>query len=184
MSTSRVVLTYRDYAALPDDGRHYQILDGELFVTASPVPRHQRVAGNLYVLLRSHVDTSGLGEVFISPVTVILADTTVVEPDIVYLAPDRAGLVSRRAIEGAPTLLVEILSPSTRAVDRGVKLQLYARYGVPHYWIVDPDACWIEAHTLAQGAYQVTARADRVQAVPLPPFTGLTLPSDRVWPPP
>jgi Uma2 family endonuclease len=73
---------------------------------------------------------------------VILSDTTVVQPDIVFVATERAGQISERGIEGAPTLVIEILSPSTRETDRHAKLQLYARHRIPHYWIVDPDASW------------------------------------------
>ena len=113
---ARTALTFADYEALPSDGRHYQILDGELFVTATPNTSHQRVVGNLFAMLRAHVRAGRLGEVFVSPVTVILADTTVVEPDIVFVGSDRLPLINRRGIAGAPTLLVEVLSPSTSRV--------------------------------------------------------------------
>src|SRR3990172_513522 len=135
----RVVLTYRDYEALRAEGGRYELHDGELFVTAAPGLLHQRLVGALFALLRQHVLERGLGEVFVSPLDCILSDTTVVQPDIVYIESGRSSLVSARGIEGPPTLAVEILSPSTREVDRGTKLQLYSRYGVPHYWIVEPD---------------------------------------------
>ena len=80
---------------------------------------------------------------------VILSEPTVVQPDLVYVAVDRKGVVSERGIEGPPTLVIEILSPSTRVMDRQTKLDLYARHGVPHYWIVDPDAQAVEAYPLA-----------------------------------
>lgn len=80
----------------------------------------------------------------------ILADTTIVQPDLVYLDPTRAHLVSGRGIEGPPTLVVEILSPSPARNDRGIKAELYRRYGVPYYWIVDPEAGTVEAYGLAE----------------------------------
>src|SRR2546425_13202970 len=135
---TRVVLTYRDYEALPADGRRYELPDGELFVTAAPGSSHQRLVGALFALLRQHVNELGLGEVYVSPRDCILSDTTVVQSDVVYVESARLSLVSARGIEGPPTLAVAILSPSTLAVDRGVKLQFYARYRVPYYWFVEP----------------------------------------------
>jgi Uma2 family endonuclease len=131
MATRRVVLTYEDYRAMPDDGRRYEILEGEVAVTATPAVAHQLIVGNLYWMLRGHVQTRSLGQVYLSPLTVILADTTVAEPDLVYVDRSRAGLVTDRGIHGAPTLAVEVHSPSTASTDRGPKFQLYARYGIP-----------------------------------------------------
>ena len=182
MSTQRVVLTVRDYEATPADGRHYQILDGELFVTASPTPIHQLVVGNLYVLLRRHVDDRRMGTVLLSPIAVILADTTVVEPDLVYLDAEQRPLISRRGIEGAPRLLIEVLSPSTKTVDQRTKSQLYARYGVSYYWIVDATARTIDAYELADGTYRTAARLSGSTQVALPPFADLALAPETIWP--
>jgi Uma2 family endonuclease len=110
---ARSLLTYREYAALPADGRRYELHAGALSVTPAPGTRHQRVVGELFVLLREHVRGRQLGEVFVCPIDCILSDTTVVEPDVVYLDAARAGLVSERGIEGPPTLAVEVLPPST-----------------------------------------------------------------------
>ena len=178
---TRVVLTYREYAALPADGRRYELHEGELFVTAAPGLAHQRLVGSLFVLLREHVNSRGLGEVFVSPVDCILSDTTVVQPDVVYLESSRAALASVRGIEGPPTLAVEILSPSTLGADRGVKLQIYARHGVPCYWIVDPDARSVEAYVLTAGAFRLTARLGGEDRGALPPFPDLTLATSNVW---
>ncbi len=134
---TRVILTYRDYEALPADGRRYELHEGELSVTPAPGTQHQRVVGRLYRLLSQHAEARGLGEVLVAPVDCVLSDTTVVQPDIVYVESSRSSLVSARGIEGPPTLVVEVLSPSTAQLDRGTKLQLYARHGVPYYWIVE-----------------------------------------------
>jgi Uma2 family endonuclease len=91
---TRVVLTYREYAALPADGRRYELHEGELFVTVASGSLHQRLVGNLFVLLREHVNARGLGEVFVSPLDCILSDTTVVEPDVVYVESGRSSLGS------------------------------------------------------------------------------------------
>ena len=111
----------------------------------------------------------------------ILADTTILQPDIVYLAPDRVGLISRRGIEGAPTLAVEVLSPSTRRIDRSTKRDLYARYGVPFLWLVDPDARAIEAFELAHDRYVHVRTVSGSDAVDVPPFIGLGLIPETIW---
>jgi len=172
---ARVVLTYRDYVALPEDGRRYELHEGDLSVTPAPGTRHQRVVGELFGLLREHVRARGLGEVFVSPVDCILSDTTVVEPDVVYLDPTRAGLVSERGIEGPPTLAVEVLSPSTAETDHSAKLHIYARYGVPFYWIVDPTAGSVTAYALTGSAYRVAGRLE-MENGSLPPFDDFVVP--------
>lgn len=182
VSGERALLTYRDYAALPDDGRRYELHDGELSVTPAPGTRHQRAIGALHVLLRAHIEAHRLGEVFLSPVDCILSDTTVVEPDLVYLDPTRAYLVSERAIEGPPTLVVEVLSPSSTSIDRNRKRELYARHGIPHYWIVDAEAGTIEAYGLDEGRYTLLMRVSGTESITLPPFPDLAFAPASLWP--
>lgn len=179
---TRVILTYKDYEALPADGRHYELHEGELSVTPAPSPLHQQVSGNLFVVLRHHVKTHGLGEVLYAPIDCILSDITIVQPDIVYLENARLSAISARGIEGPPTLVVEIVSPSTIQIDRNVKFQLYARHGVPYYWLVDLEVRSVEAYTLAGGAYQLTARVGGAESVSLPPFPDLELVPASLWP--
>jgi Uma2 family endonuclease len=183
MAIHRVVLSYEDYLAMPDDGRRYEILEGEVAVTATPAIPHQVIVGNLYWVLRGHVQPRGLGQVYLAPVTVILANTTVVEPDLVYVDPSRAALVSDRGVRGAPTLAIEVLSPSTAPSDRGPKFQLYARYGIPYYWIADTNARVLEGYALEAGAYRLAARMHGDARVALPPFPDLLLGLDELWPP-
>ena len=177
---SRVALTYRDYAALPDDGRRYQILDGALFVTASPNTRHQIILMRLSAQLHAHVTANRLGLVLPAPADVILADTSIVQPDILFVANDRQAIVSTRGIEGPPTLGVEILSPTTAEMDRRRKRELYARYGVPFYWIVDGDTDAIEMYRLSGGVYELLARPAGSRMIAAEPFPGLPL--TDIWP--
>ena len=183
---SKTALTYRDYEALPNDGRRYEIHDGELSVTAAPSFDHQIILANLLRILFHHVPAVVPGLVIPSPLDVILADTpaqtSIVQPDILYVAPDRTARASRRGIEGGPTLAVEILSPSTRTIDRVTKRALYARYDVPHLWLVDPDARALEAFSLERGRYVLAVSATGSEPVDLPPFTGLGLVPDALWP--
>jgi Uma2 family endonuclease len=122
--TTRVRLTYEDYAALPDDGRRYELHEGELSVTPAPGLSHQAILRNLVVILHRHVSSRGLGEVFPAPVDCILENITIVQPDLVFVETARRSLMTERGIEGSPTLAVEIISPSTGGIDRRRKLQL------------------------------------------------------------
>ena len=178
--------TYRDYEALPNDGRRYEIHDGELCVTPAPSLEHQIIHMNLVRVLLQHIPSVAPGMLLSAPLDVILADrpdeTSIVQPDILYVAPDRMSLTSRRGIEGGPTLAVEILSPSTRTIDRITKRRLYARYSVPFLWLVDPDARVVEAFVLENDRYVLAVSAGGPEPVDLPPFTGLALVLDALWP--
>jgi Uma2 family endonuclease len=181
MAIGRVVLTYEDYAALPADGRRYELHGGGLSVTPAPGSRHQEVSAHLFVVLYLHVRAQRLGKVLAAPIEVILDETTVVQPDIVFVDGQRLSIVSERGIEGPPSLAVEILSPSTLRIDRSIKLQLYAHHGVPHYWIVDPDARTIEAYVLREGAFELVGRVAGANPAALPPFSDLALIPASLW---
>jgi Uma2 family endonuclease len=180
--TARAVLTYADFAALPNDGNHYELLDGELFVTPSPAPRHQIILANLVRALDGYVERRRLGMVLFAPLDVIFADTSVAAPDLIYLDNGRSSLISQRGIEGAPALLAEVLSPSTFRTDRRVKFALYARYQVPFSWILDPEARTLEAYRLEGADYVLTMRASGATPCGPPPFEDLTLVVDDLWP--
>jgi len=181
METVRVVLTYADYVTMPDDGRRYEILDGELAVTPSPGRRHQTIVGEIFSLLNGHVKAYSLGQVFVSPFDVILDDTSIVQPDIVYVATSRLGIVAERGVEGAPSLVIEVISPSTRQRDRNAKLQLYARHGVPHVWIIDPDARSADAYVLRSGGYVMETRAAGEESLRAEPFLDFAIPMAPLW---
>jgi len=131
-------LTYEDLASISDETKRYEILDGELAVTPSPATRHQLVSANLGTLLYTYVRENRLGHVLYAPMDVILDVHTVVEPDILFIAAARSYIMQPHAIVGAPDLAVEILSPTTSHRDKGIKAKLYARFGIEHYWLVDP----------------------------------------------
>jgi len=185
--TARVAhWTYHDYAALPDDGKRYEIHDGELWEMAAPSTLHQILLGRLFRVLDTHVTARALGLIMIAPLDVILSDrpteTTVLQPDVLFLDNARLETMHMRGIEGSPTLVVEIFSPSTAVIDRTRKRGLYARYGVPNLWFVDPDSREIEAHVLDAGAYHVVRRVSGPEPVDLPPFVDLGLIPSALWP--
>lgn len=177
----KIVLTYDHYCELPNDRNRYEILDGELSVTPTPSTKHQRVWGNLYRLLANYVVANQLGTVFIAPTDVILALTTVVQPDLMFIGNDRRGIVTERAIEGAPTLVIEILSPITHRADRQTKAQLYAKYKVPHYWLIDPDQQTLEAYELAGDQYQLVVQAQNAEMFAPSLVPGLAISLADLW---
>ncbi len=174
-------LTYADYAALPDDGHRYELIDGELVMTPSPGSVHQWVVFKLARILADHVETHRLGLVMISPLDVILSERNVPQPDIIYLDRERESLLERHAIAGAPTLAVEVLSPSRPALDRVTKRKLYREHGIPHYWIADPERRTLEGLVLGHEGYEREARFSGQDAAVLSPFPGLSIPLAKVW---
>jgi len=180
--TSRITLTYEDYAALPDDGKRYELHEGELSVTPAPGTRHQQILVNLTVILAPHVKRHGAGTVLIAPLDCIMSDITVVQPDLLYVDDSRRDIVSARGVEGGPTLAVEILSPSTTQIDRRRKMTLYAKHGVTWYWIVDPDARAIEVYRLHADGYRLDTRLEGSEPRALSPFPDLPLDPAAIWP--
>ena len=132
-------LTYADLDLLPDDDLRHEIIGGDHYVTASPATRHQRISGRLFVAIQKYLDTNPIGEVFHAPVDVVMSSHDVVVPDLVFVSHAHAHLVTPKNLQGAPSLAIEILSPSTRPRDESLKRDLYERVGVEEYWLVDPD---------------------------------------------
>jgi Uma2 family endonuclease len=172
-------LDYDDLAHTPDDGRRYELLDGALLVSPSPRPLHQRVSKRLQRQLEAYFEDKGLGEVFNAPVDVILTMHDVVVPDLVVVTTPPQ--VTDRAIEGAPALIVEILSPSTRARDRKLKAERYAALGVAHYWIVDPVRKTLECYRLEQARYAPVLASESPARVSHPDWPGLTIDLAAIW---
>jgi Uma2 family endonuclease len=113
--------SYADLELLPDDDLRHEIIDGEHYVTASPVTRHQRISRRLLVAIQSHLDANPMGEGFQAPFDVVMSFHDVVVPDLIYVSATRAELVTAKNLQGAPDLVIEILSPGTRRLDERLK---------------------------------------------------------------
>jgi Uma2 family endonuclease len=179
-----VKLTYDDFLLFPDDGQRHELIDGEHYVTPSPIPRHQRMAGNLYWLLRLFLEEHPIGEVFFAPLDVVLSHFDVVVPDLLYMSTERASNVLTQAhVRGTPELVIEIGSPGTRKRDETIKRRLYERSGVREYWIVDPKLDVIRVYRLEGDSFaraiELSLEADDVLTTPLLP--GLELPLRAVF---
>ncbi len=177
----RVILTYDDYAEIPADGKRYELWEGEIQVTPSPARKHQVATGNLFALLRAHVREHQLGTVFIAPFDVLLSDISVVQPDVLFVAKAHESIIREPYVEGAPDLVVEVISPGNRRADLEVKRQLYSRYGVPNYWLLDPEQQEARALVLDHGADREVSSAKGDGTFSAPPFPELAIPLAEVW---
>ncbi len=172
--------TYEDLFDLPDDGRRYEIIDGELYAMTAPGLDHAAAVMNLIALFLPVVTALG-GRIFTAPVDVFFAGANPVEPDILVLLPERLHLISRRGVEGAPNLLIEILSPSNPAHDLVTKRALYSRGGVGEYWLVDPEAATIEVLVLDGDRYRTHVRATGEEPVTSPLLPDLSFPASAAF---
>ncbi|HEX8358635.1 MAG TPA: Uma2 family endonuclease [Longimicrobium sp.] len=168
--------TYAEFERLPDDGNRYEVIAGELVVSPSPRPKHQRALVRLTSALEDFTQEHGIGEVYIGPIDVIFGDGDYLEPDLAFVRRERAEIVSERGIEGAPDLVVEVISPSTALRDRGIKRERYALYGVPLYWVVDVDLRQMEVYRLAESPFEpVEIATDTLVLQPVEDGPSLTL---------
>ena len=146
-------LTYEDYLQFPDDGKRHEIIEGDHYMTPAPRTKHQRISRRLLVALSGFAASRRLGEVFAAPFDVVLSDENVVQPDLLFVSAARADIVTEDNVQGAPDLIVEILSESSRKKDEVTKRKLYERFGVQEYWIVDPELEIVKIFKLTQQGY-------------------------------
>lgn len=138
-------VTYEIYAAMPDDGKRYEIVDGIMeMMSPGPSTKHQAVSGELEFVLKQHCKSDYV--IFDAPLDVILSDTVVLQPDIMMIHRSRLHIVTTRGIEGPPDLVVEILSPGSRNRDKVIKMKSYAKHGVQEYWIIDTESRTLERY--------------------------------------
>lgn len=172
-------LTYDDYANLPGDER-YELIDGYLILVASPSERHQWTATRLYRMMLLAEDL-GLGWVYFAPFDVVLTDSDVVQPDLMFISKEREDIITAANVQGAPDLVVEILSPSTSRLDRTRKRELYERHGVKEMWLVEPEERKIWALLLQDGKLNVVGEYGEGQSFTSDTLGGLTIELDDVF---
>lgn len=138
--TAHRKLTYEDYELIPEDGQRHEILDGEHYVSPAPTVRHQRISMRLSSRMHLFVEEHGLGEVLAAPTDVLLSRHDILQPDILFVSRERTPILTQKNVQGAPDLVVEILSATNRHLDERLKLARYELFGVREYWTVDPVA--------------------------------------------
>lgn len=188
----RLKLTYDDFLLFPDDGKRHELIDGEHYVTPSPSLRHQAISGRLHLLIGNWLADQPRGRLFYAPLDVLFSRFDVVEPDLLYVSNERAPeLLIGQHVTGAPDLVIEIGSPSTRSRDETIKRRLYERTDVTEYWIVDPESDVIRVYRRSSSApptgvrrrfarpIELSAEAGDVLTTPL--FPGLDLPLRHIF---
>jgi Uma2 family endonuclease len=168
VATLPIRITYDEFKTFPDDGRRYELIDGEVFVFGSPTYLHQMLLLELATLFRAAVTLKNLGWVLMAPFEVKFLGDNAVQPDIIVVLRDRAGILFQSGIRGTPSVLLEILSPSNRTYDLTTKAKLYAEQGVPEYWIVDPFAETIAVHELRDGQYAALPNDGMARSLVIP----------------
>ncbi len=169
-------LTYEDYCLLPEDGKRYEIVEGDLFVTPSPRTPHQQVVIELGASLLRLVKRRKLGRVFVAPLDVVFSPYDVVEPDIIYISRERGSVLTEKNVQGAPDLVVEVLSETTARTDRTIKLKLYGKFGVQEYWIIDPEGPSAEIYRRGPEGLDLVAKLSATDALSSPMFPGFSVP--------
>ena len=182
VETRPTTLTYEDYLKTPDEER-WELLRGELTMVPSPSFAHQKIAGRLFSLLDRFVDEKALGDVIIAPFDVVLSPTNVLQPDVIFVARNQQSIITDANIQGAPALVIEIISPSSVIMDREIKRAIYAEYGVKEYWLVDPDARTISVMALRNKDFQEAGQYSATDTLSSPTLPGLSLDLALIFPP-
>ena len=157
MSKAKIKFTYEDYRNLPEsETKRYELLEGDIVMVPSAATYHQRISVRLQYILEGLVQQHSLGSIYSAPCDVVLSEENVVQPDIFFVSKARSQIIKEECIEGAPDLVIEILSPATSGRDRTYKRTLYARHGVQEYWLVDPKEQAVEVLTLSQAQFKPT----------------------------
>ena len=172
--------TYEDYCATPDDKR-YELLNGDLMMVPAPNRKHQWVLGRLHYELIRFNQEHGLGELYVAPFDVVLTDTDVVQPDLLFVSRAREDTITDENVRGAPDLVIEILSLSTADRDLGYKHELNGRHGVLEYWIVDPMAESVAVHRQRDGRLELAETFGRGDTLRTALLEGLRLKLDDIF---
>jgi Uma2 family endonuclease len=182
-ATPGVKLTYDDFVLFPDDGMRHELIDGEHYVTPSPNIRHQQISINLTLLIGSWLETHPRGRLFYAPLDVVFSNFDVVEPDILFVSNERSQVLTKPNVQGAPDLVIEIGSPSTRQRDETIKRRLYERSEVLEYWIVDPDIEVVRVYRRSGDSFArpTELSRDAGDALTTSLLPGLELPLARIF---
>ncbi|HAS17553.1 MAG: restriction endonuclease [Nitrospirae bacterium RIFCSPLOW2_12_42_9] len=179
-ATEKKKYTYEDYLKTPDDVR-YELIEGDLLMTPSPVTKHQRILRELGFELLSFVRVKDLGEIFLAPFDVHLDNENVVEPDILFISKQRLHIIGEKNVQGPPDLVIEILSESTANRDLVQKKRLYAKFGVKEYWIVIPGEEIVEIYTLKDALYVLCKSFGKENAIESPLLKGLKIDLKKIF---
>ena len=180
VTSARIKFTYEDYCNAPEDKR-YELHDGDLVVVPAPKEQHQDTVGTIFIALSLFVRRLKLGRVYVAPFDIVFSNHDVVQPDVIFVSNERARVITPDNIQGAPDLVIEVLSPSTAHHDRTFKRALYARHGVGEFWMVDTDDRTIEVLLLGSDGYETVATYGAGEVLTSPTLTDFTLKIDDIF---
>ncbi len=177
-------MTYAEYRAMPDDGKRYELVEGilrEMETVPAPTLAHQLASRGVFRKLDSFVTERKMGQVLFALVDVYLADDLLYQPDVLFVANDGRAELTEYDVSGPPDLVVEIVSPGTRNIDRKEKAANYAKHGVREYWLVYPEATIIEVFGLREGKFQLLGRYGESETVRSEVLAGLEFLTETVF---
>jgi Uma2 family endonuclease len=174
-------LTVENYKLLPETGPRYQLIQGDLYMAPAPNRFHQEISRNLQFELHSYLKRNPIGKLFDAPFDVYLDVNNVFQPDLIVVLNERLGILTEEGAEGAPELVVEILSPKTRRLDLVNKKQEYARAGVKELWIIDPDTRGLMIHQFASDGVEKIRQVDEEDALSTDLLPGFNLAMETIF---
>lgn len=166
--------TYGDYLKIDDDNQ-YELIGGKLILVPAPKTIHQEIILEIASIMRDFVRRNKLGKVLIAPTDVLLSETEKPQPDILFVLKERLDIITEMNVQGAPDLVVEILSPATGKYDKVEKSKMYYKHGVKEYWIVDPDHKIIEVFVPAEKNWNLFQSYDDEDTLKSPLLNGLEI---------
>jgi Uma2 family endonuclease len=174
--------TEAHYFALPETNRLVELSDGVLIMSPSPTRRHQQITARLHAQLDAYVGDKALGEVIIAPFDVRLWANKIRQPDLIFVRREHLSHIKDdRYYDGAPDWVAEVISPGTRDTDEQVKLEEYARAGIPEYWLIDPENATIRIYTLEGKAYTLAKTVSKGELAQSVTIAGFEVAIDRVF---
>lgn len=152
LQTSAPLVNRHDYEEMSEGPPYYQVIVGDLIMSPSPTPNHQDIVLEIAALIRNYLEKKPIGRVFVAPLDVFLDDYNIYQPDVIFISNERLDILTGKGVEGAPDLVVEILSPSTARLDKGAKRKKFAQTGVKELWLVAPETRTISIYLMDQDA--------------------------------
>jgi len=175
------VYTYEDYLNLPDNGKRYEIIDGELYMVPAPSLWHQDTIGQFYRRIGNFLEDNPVGKIYLAPTDIIFSEIDVLQPDLIFVSKEKFDILAGANIQGAPDLVIEVLSPGTEKRDRTIKLKAYSKFGVLEYWMANDESETVEIWRRKGKKLVFHALLDRTQTLTTPLLPGLEIALGKIF---
>ncbi|MCI0694969.1 Uma2 family endonuclease [candidate division KSB1 bacterium] len=175
------VFTYEDYLNLPDNGKRYEIINGELYMVPAPTLGHQDTIGEFHLTIGIFLKANPIGKIYLAPTDIIFSDIDVLQPDLIFVSKEKFDILTRENIQGAPDLVIEVLSPGTEKRDRTIKLKAYSKFGVLEYWMANDEKATVEVWRRKGKKLVFHALLDKTQTLTTPLLPELEIPLAKIF---